>query len=95
MVYSSSMGKICTKYILSLYSSSMGKICTKYILRLLWKMVENMFFLDSEHVGMGGMLPQEKGCFFAYVICLVSKHYFIRWCFFVAAIFRHVAKFYI
>ena len=32
----------------------MGKVCTKHILRLLWKMVENMFFLDSEHIGMGG-----------------------------------------
>ena len=95
MVYSSSMGKTCTKYILSLYSSYMGKICTKYILRLLWKMVENMFFLDSELIGMGGMLPQEKGCLFAYVICLVSKHYLTRWCFFVTAIFRYIAKFYI
>ena len=36
----------------------MRKICRKHILRLLWKMVENMFFLDSEHVGMGRMLPQ-------------------------------------
>ena len=35
----------------------MGKVSTKHILRLLWKMVENMFFLDSEHIGMGGMLP--------------------------------------
>ena len=26
----------------------MGKVCTKHILKLLWKMVENMFFLDSE-----------------------------------------------
>ena len=31
----------------------MGKVCTKPILRLLWKMVENMLFLDSEHVEMG------------------------------------------
>ena len=29
----------------------------KQILKLLWKMVENMFFLDSEHVGMKGNPP--------------------------------------
>ena len=26
-------------------------------------MVENMFFLDGEHVGMGGMLPPPKKLF--------------------------------
>lgn len=39
------------------------KICTKHILRLLLKMVENMFFLDSEYVGKGGwppFLPPQK-----------------------------------
>ena len=30
----------------------MGKVCLKHILGLLWKIVENMFFLDIEHVGM-------------------------------------------
>ena len=35
-----------------------GKVCTKHILRLLWKMVENMFFLGSEHIGMRGKCPQ-------------------------------------
>ena len=34
----------------------MGKLCTKQILRLLWKMVENKFFLDSEHEGVTGEL---------------------------------------
>lgn len=34
----------------------MGKVCTKHMIRLLWKMMENMFFLDSEHVGMGWMV---------------------------------------
>ena len=38
-------------------SSSTGKICMKQILKLLWKMVENMFFLDSEHLGMRGNPP--------------------------------------
>ena len=35
----------------------MGKVHTKHILRLLWKMDENMFFLDSEHIGMRGKCP--------------------------------------
>ena len=35
----------------------MGKVCTKHILRLLWKMVENMCFLGSEHIGMRGKCP--------------------------------------
>ena len=34
----------------------MGKVCTKQILRLLWKMAENKFFLDSEHEGVTGEL---------------------------------------
>ena len=55
----------------------MGKKCTKHILRLLYKMVENMFFLDSEHVGMGECSPT-KSCLFVHVICLVSKNYFTR-----------------
>ena len=36
----------------------LGKICTKHISRLLWKMTENMFFLDSEHVMVGMLLPK-------------------------------------
>ena len=31
------------------HSISIGKLFTKHILRLLWKMFENMFFLDSEY----------------------------------------------
>lgn len=38
----------------------MAKVCTKHILRLLWKMVENTFFLENEHVGMGEILPSKK-----------------------------------
>ena len=34
----------------------MAKVCTPYILRLLWKTVENMFFQESEQIGMGGRL---------------------------------------
>ena len=41
-------------------------------------MVENMFFLDSEHVGMGGFLPSQKVCLFPRVICLVSKNYLTK-----------------
>ena len=37
----------------------MGKVCTQHILRLLWKMVENMFFIDSEHVRKGEYSPQK------------------------------------
>ena len=36
----------------------MGKVCTKHILRLLWKMVESMFFLDREHVMVGTLPPK-------------------------------------
>ena len=35
----------------------MGRVCRKHILRLLWKMVENMFFLDSEQIRMERMIP--------------------------------------
>ena len=55
----------------------MGKVCTTHILGLLWKMVQNVFFLDSEHIRMGGnTLP--KSCLLVHVICLVSKNYFTR-----------------
>ena len=29
-------------------------------IKIITEMVENMFFLDSEHAGMGGMLPPKK-----------------------------------
>ena len=38
----------------------MGKV-------LSWEMVENMFFLDSECTGMGGMLPQKFTFFNCYL----------------------------
>ena len=42
----------------------MGKVCTKHMLRLLWKMVENIYFLHREHVGMGRMyLPPKNYCY--------------------------------
>ena len=56
-------------------------------------MVENMFFLDSEHIGMGGMLPPKNlfvcSCYawFLKIILQVMD-------FFVAAIIRYVAKVY-
>ena len=37
-----------------------GKVRTKNILRLLSKVVENMPFLDSEHVAMGEKAPTPK-----------------------------------
>ena len=37
----------------------MEKVCIKHISKLFLKIVENMFFLDGEHVGLGGMLPQK------------------------------------
>ena len=30
---------------------------TQHMLRLLWKMIENMFFRNSEYIGIGGRLP--------------------------------------
>ena len=41
-------------------------------------MVENMFFPDNEHAGIGAMLPPQKSCLFVQVMCLVSKNYFTR-----------------
>ena len=38
--------------------SSMGKACAEHI-STLKKMVENMFFLDGEHVRLRGMLPKK------------------------------------
>ena len=42
----------------------MGQICTKHISVLLSKMIEKMFFIDSQHVGMGAMLPKKVVCLF-------------------------------
>ena len=60
-------------------------------------MVQNMFFLDSEHAAMGEMLPpqKKKSCMFVHVRCLVPKNYFTRLYFFVAAVIMYVAKVYI
>ena len=43
--------------------SPTGKVWTKHILTLLWKMVGNKFFLDSEHVGIGNA-PSKIDCFY-------------------------------
>ena len=75
------------------YWSSMGKVCTKHILGLLWKMVDNVLFLDSEHVVMG-ICSHPKKLVVVYVICLVSKNYFTRLFFVVGAIIRYAAKVY-
>ena len=45
----------------------MGKVYIKHIFRFLWKMVENMFFLDSEHVGMRGECSSQKIYYFYLV----------------------------
>ena len=40
-------------------------------------MAENVFFLDAEHVEMGGILsPQNVVCLF--ILCVVFKNYFTR-----------------
>ena len=76
-------------------SSSMGKVGMKHIIVLLWKMVKNMFFLDSEHLGMGKCSPAKK------VICLFmldawfQKIILLGYDFFVAAIISYVAKVYL
>ena len=31
----------------------MGIVCTKHILRVLWKIIENVFFLDTKHARIG------------------------------------------
>ena len=41
----------------------MGKVCMKHVI-VLWKMVKNMLFPDSEHVGMGKWSPPKKSCLF-------------------------------
>ena len=39
--------------------SSMGKACAKHISTFKKKIVENMFFLDGEHLRLGEMLPKK------------------------------------
>ena len=57
-------------------------------------MVQNMFFLDSEHAQMGRMLPPKK------VICLFMlyawflKIIWLGYAFFVAAVIKHAVKVY-
>ena len=56
-------------------------------------MIENMFFLDSEHVGMGNAHPQKVICLLmldAWFLKIILLGYDI----FVAAIIRYVAKVY-
>ena len=38
-------------------------------------MVENVFFLDAEHVEMGGILPP-KNVVCLFMLCAVFKNYF-------------------
>ena len=45
--------------------------------RTIIKMVGNMFFLDSEHGGMGKCVTQNS-CLFVHVSCFVAKYYFAR-----------------
>ena len=76
-------------------SSSVGKVGMKHIIVLLWKMVKNMFFLDSEHLGMEKCSPAKK------VICLFmldawfQKIILLGYDFFVAAIISYVVKVYL
>ena len=72
-------------------SSPLGKVCMKHII-VLWKMVKNMFFLDSEHVEMMKWTPlpppKKKIKLFVHVRCLDDD-------FFVAAVIRYAAKVYV
>ena len=62
-------------------------------------MTENMFFLDSEHVGMGNAPPPPSPP--KKVVCLLMldawflKTILLGYDFFVAAIIRYVAKVYL
>ena len=77
-------------------SSSMGKVGMKHIIVLLWKMVKNMFFLDSEHVGIGKWSPphKKKSCLFMSDAWF-QKIILLGYDFFVAAIISYVAKVYL
>ena len=73
----------------------MEKVCMKHIIVLLSKMVQNMFFLDSEHVGMGKWCPPpKKSCLFM-LDAWFQKIILLGYDFFVAAIISYVAKVYL
>ena len=77
-------------------SSSMGKVGMKHIIVLLWKMVKNMFFLDSEHLGMGKCLPPKKKFICLFMLdAWFQKIILLGYDFFVAAIISYVAKVYL
>ena len=58
-------------------------------------MVKDMFFLDSEHVGMGKLSPaQKKSCLFM-LDARFQKIILLGYDFFVAAIISYVAKVYL
>ena len=57
-------------------------------------MVKNMFFLDSEHVGMGKYSSPLLACLFM-LDALFQKIILLGYDFFVAAIIRYVAKAYL
>ena len=70
-------------------SSSMGKVCIMKNAMVLWKTVKNMFFLDSDHVGMGECSPppsqkKKEGCLFTLDGCF-QKIILLGYDFFVAA----------
>ena len=44
----------------------MGKVCTK-------QMIKNMFFLDNEHLEMGGMLTTPKKKLFQLILLSVGE----------------------
>ena len=71
----------------------MEKVYMKHIIVLLWKMVKNMFFLGSKHVGVGKWSPQ-KSCLFM-LDAWFQKIILLGYDFFVAAIISYVAKVYL
>ena len=74
----------------------MEKICMKHIIVLLWKMVQNMFYLDSDHGGMGKWSPppKKRSCLFM-LDAWFQKIIISDYDFFVAAIISYVAKVYL
>ena len=66
------------------------------IIVLLWKMVKNMFFLDSEQVGMGKWPPpKKKNCCLFMSDAWFPKIILLGYDFFVAAIISYVPKVYL
>ena len=57
-------------------------------------MVKNMFFLESEHAGMGKCSPQNVFCLFM-LNAWFQKIVLLGYDFFVAPIIRYVAKVYL